>query len=147
MTVSNRVRGNAGVVLKIKNGATAAQEYGGDAKKVRLTTEDKDDNDITFEEAAAGDSKDFLLNLTAIISTDAGSLWRLLWDNPGTEFDVTYGPHGNAAASVAKPHFTFKAKADGKPEIGNEARRTQQGEDFEYVLKVTTTPTLVTTSA
>ena len=144
MTVSNRVRGNTGVVLKLKIGATAAVDYGGDCKSVRITTEDKDDGDLTFEEAMSGDLKDFILNLTAIQSTDAASLWRYLWDNPGATISVVYGPHGNTAASATKPHFSFDVKASGKPEIGGEARRTNDGQDFEYQMKALTSPTLVT---
>ncbi|WP_311209380.1 MULTISPECIES: hypothetical protein [unclassified Aeromicrobium] len=144
MAVSTRLRGNTGLVLKLKVGAAAAIEFGGDVKSARLTTEDKDDSDLTFEEAASGDVKDFILALTAIQSTDAGSLWRFLWDNPGAEIVVVYGPHGNTAASVSKPHFTFTVKADGKPEVGGEARRTTEGQEFEYELKATTAVTLVT---
>lgn len=130
--VHDGIRGNSGIVAKFD-----AADYDGDVKAMRLTTEDKDDSDLTFLEAASGETKDYQLTVTAIQSTQAGSLWRLVWDEPAGEFAVVYGPHGNVAPSVAQPHFTFTAKATGKPEIGKEASLSKTRSDFEYVFDVT----------
>lgn len=138
MTVPTGIRGNSGIYFMADT-----VEYDGDVKRVRITSEDKDDSDLTFEEAAQGETKDYRLAVTALQSTDAGSFWRYLWDNPGAEFDVTYGPHGNAVPSTGQPHFTMTCKATGKPEIGGEAKRTKDRFDFEYELEVVTGPTLV----
>ena len=137
MTVPNGIRGNVGIVFTAN-----AVEYDGDVKRVRITSEDKDDSDLTFEEAAAGETKDYRLAVTALQSTDAGSFWRYLWDNPGAEFPVVYGPHGNAVPSAAQPHFVMTVKASGKPEIGTEAKRAKDRADFEYELEVVTGPTI-----
>lgn len=139
MTVPTGIRGNAGILF-----TAATVDYAGDVKRVRITSEDKDDSDLTFEEAAAGETKDYRLAVTALQSTDAGSFWRYLWDNPGSEFDVIYGPHGNAVATAGQPHFNMTVKATGKPEIGGEAKRAKERFDFEYELEVITGPTLDT---
>lgn len=135
--MSEGIKGGSGIVFSI--GAT---DYSEDVKAIRLTSEDRDDSDLTFAEAAAGDVKDFQVVITAIQSTEAGSLWRYLWDNPGAEAAVVYGPHGNAVPTAAKPHFTFSAKATGQPEIGGEAARNGNRFSFDYTLEATTAITL-----
>lgn len=142
MTVHDGVRGNAGLIAKFAVPPTAAVDYSGDIKKFEISSADKDDSDLTFEEAATGETKDYTVKVTAIASTQAGSYWRLLWDNPGEEFAVTFGPHGNAVPTEDKPHFTMTLKADGKPPIANEARRSKERSEFEYELEVTAGPIL-----
>lgn len=136
-TASERLKGNTGLVLTLQDDALPAFAADGDVKACRITSEDKDDSDLTFAEAAEGDTKDYTVTVTAIQSTATGSFWRLLWEKPGTEFAVVYGPHGNAVPTEDKPHFLFTAKSDGRPEIGGEARRTKEGQEFEYELEVT----------
>lgn len=132
MAVSAGLRGKSGIVATFD-----AADFAGDVKAMRITAEDKDDSDLTFEEAASGETKDHSVTVTAIQSTAAASFWRLLWDDPGGEFAVVYGPHGNAVPTAAQPHFTFTAKASGRPEIGKEASLSKNRADFEYVLEVT----------
>lgn len=127
----------AGAVFTTSLGVAVAVDHSDDLKAIRLTSEDRDDSDLTFAEAAGGEVKDYSLEITAIQSTDAASLWRELWDNPGDEFDVTYGPHGNAVPTATQPHFTFTVKATGKPEVGGEAARNGSRFDFEYTYDVT----------
>jgi hypothetical protein len=142
MTVHTGVRGNTGVVAKFAIPPAAAIDYGGDVRKIEMSSDDKDDSDLTFEEASSGDTKDYTAKVTALFSTEVGSFWRLLWDNPGTEFTVTWGPHGNAVPSADEPHFTMTLKADGKPPFSQEARRGKQRETFDYELEVTAGPVL-----
>lgn len=144
MAASTGVVGHAGLILTLKQGAATATSYADDVKSVNINSEDRDDSDLTFYEAAQGQVKDFTLDLTAIQSTEAASLWKLFWENPGAEFTVVYGPHGNAVASATKPHFSFTAKATGQPPIGGEARRGKERYEFEYQLEVTSAITLVT---
>lgn len=134
---SERLRGNSGLFLTMQIDSETAFAADGDVKSCEITSDDKDDSDLTFAEAAQGDTKDYNVELTAIQSTATGSLWRLLWENPGQEFACVYGPHGNATATAEKPHFLFTAKSDGRPGLGGEARRTKEGQEFEYVLAVT----------
>lgn len=139
MTTSTGVTGNKGIVFKL--GGTAFDQ---DVKKVGITTEDKDESDLTFAEAAAGDLKDFKVAVTAINSTQAGSFWKHLWDNPGLEEACIYGPHGNAVPTADKPHFGLTVKATGKPPIEQEAKATNERMNFDYEFDVTVAPVLIT---
>jgi hypothetical protein len=140
-TVPTGIRGNEGLVAKFTLGATTT-EFDGDIKAFNIESENKDDSDLTFLEAASGDSKDYTVKVTALQSTEATSFWRYLWDNPGEEFTVVYGPHGNAVASASQPHFLMTLKADGKPPIGGEAKRGKDRYSFDYEFEVTAGPTL-----
>lgn len=137
-STSEGIRGNAGIVLTLDG-----DPYDGDAKSVVIDSDDKDDSDLTFLEATNGDTKDYKVTVTAIQSTEAGSFWRLLWDNPGAEFETVYGPHGNAVATADKPHFGMTLKANGRPKIGVDAKRAKDRGDFDYEMEVTEGPTLI----
>lgn len=141
-TVPEAIVGNKGIVAKIAVGVGATVDYDGNIKEIKIGSDDKSDSDLTFAEAINGDTKDYKVTIKALASTAVGSFWRLLWDNPGEELAVTYGPHGNAVATADKPHFLFTAKADGRPEVGNTARRTKEREEFEVTLEITDGPTL-----
>lgn len=141
-TAPEAVVGNVGLIAKIGLGLAAPVDFSNNIKEVKIDPEDKDDSDLTFAEAAEGETKDYTVTLKAIASTAVGSLWRLLWDNPGAEFSFVYGPHGNAVATADKPHFLMTLKSDGRPPIGNAARRAKDREEFEVTLEVTDGPTL-----
>lgn len=135
--VPEGIRGNTGIVATFDGNG-----FDGNLKTLRITTEDKDDSDLTFLEAASGETKDYKLVATAIQSTAVGSLWRLVWDDPAGEFAVVYGPHGNAVATAEKPHFLMTVKAQGRPEIGKEASLSKTRADFEYTFDVLSGPEL-----
>lgn len=141
-TVHAGISGNKGIVAKVALPPAAAIDYDGDIKAMRIVGADKDDADLTFAEAAEGETKDYSLNVTANQSTAVGSFWRLLYANPGAEFTVVYGPHGNVIPTDDEPHFTMTVKANGRPEIGSTARRGKERETFDYVLEVTAGPVL-----
>lgn len=143
MATSTRLRGKTGLVLTFKVGAATAVAYGDDVKSWELTSDDADDKDLTFYEASQGLTAEFTLALTAISSTDTGSLWRFFWDNPGKDITVIVGPHGNAVPSATKPHFSFVANTGRKPAISNEARTTNEGAEFEQELSVVGDVTLI----
>lgn len=137
------VTGNKGIYAKLTGpGAVAGVEFDDEIKKVEILTEDKDDSDLTFYEAAQGLTKDFKVGVTALYSMTAGSLWRILWDNPGAEYAFVYGPYGNALPSAAQPHFVMTIKATGKPPAPQEARIAKDRENFEYEFEVTVDPVL-----
>lgn len=143
MTTSTGIRGNAGIVAKFTHGADPAKEFDGDVKAFTIDSEDKDDSDLTFEEAASGDSKDYKVTVTALQSTAALSFWRFLWDNAGEEVAVVYGPHGNALPTADQPHFLMTLKCpSGKPKLGGEAKRAKDRYDFDTEFEVTSGPTL-----
>lgn len=145
MTTSNRIRGNTGIVLTLKKGATAATSYSDDAKEVVISGTDKDDNDITFADVTAGALQDATIKIKAIQSTDATSLHQFLFDNQGVEVELVYGPHGNATPTATQPHFKVtKLKIENIPDIGGPARKSTEGYDFDYELKSSGTLTKVT---
>lgn len=142
MTVSTGIRGNAGILATFAIGVAPAKDFEGDVKAFTIDSEDKDDSDLTFEEASTGETKDYKVTVTALQSTAAGSFWRYLWDNPGEEFAVVYGPHGNAVPTADQPHFLMTLKANGRPKIGGEAKRAKDRYDFDYEMEVTSGPTI-----
>jgi hypothetical protein len=142
MATSTRVRGNVDPIFTIKMGNGTATSYSDDLKKISLTSDDKDDKDLTFWEASQGASKDYTLELTGIVSFDTGSLWKFLWANAGTEALVEYGPKGNATATAAAPHFTFSVTL-ARADIEVEASLDGTGAEFDVELKATTDVTMV----
>lgn len=145
VSASEAVRGNAGILFKVdldQEGVGVAVDFPQDVKAVDLTPEDRDDSDVTFAEAAAGDVSVTSVNITAIQSTASDSFWRFCWDNAGAEVGVTYAPHANVTATADKPHFVFVAKLGPRPKIGGEARRAKDRYDFEAVWEVLEGPTL-----
>jgi hypothetical protein len=136
MATSTRLRGKTGFHLSFKVGAAAAVILGDDVKSWELTSDEADDSDLTFYEAAQGLTAEYTLALTAITSFDALSLWSFLWSNPGVDIAVVVGPHGNAVASATKPHFSFLANTGRKPGLANEARTSNEGSEFEHELLV-----------
>lgn len=128
--IANPIRGNDGAYLTLKLTVDPAAELDGHVKKVELSNEDKDD--VTLAEVQQGLTKLHKLKVTGIPDLTDGSLWRLLHDNPSGSFDVVYGPYGNAVASASKPHVKGTIKANGKPQLAQEARTSRQREEFEY---------------
>lgn len=117
MPTSTGIRGNA---LTLSFGSPAV-DYKCDVTAVTLTNEDADQDVVTFCDAADGTTKQWFLNITAIQSTDADSLWSYIWDHSGDEVAFTYAPHGNAVPTEDQPHFTGMLTVGSKPEIGGEA--------------------------
>lgn len=139
INIPEAITGNEGLYALL---GTPGVDYSGNIKECKIGSEDKDDSDLTFAEAIAGETKDFTVTIKALASTAVGSLWRYLWDNPGEEFAFVYGPNGNAVATADKPHFLMTLKSDGRPPIGSTARRAKTREEFEVTLEVTSGPTL-----
>jgi hypothetical protein len=145
MATSSRLKGKEGFYLSLKVGAGTAFVAGGDdTKSWEITSDDKDDSDLTFWEAAQGQVKDYTLKLTGIVSFDVASLWMFLWANPGADVEVKLGPKGNSVAAAGKPLLTFTANTGGKPVLQNEARTSNEGAEFEHELVASTDLTLVT---
>lgn len=138
MATRNRLKGKEGFYLSLKVVDSVDPAFvaaGDDCKAWEITSEDRDDSDLTFWEAEQGQIKDFTLALTSIISFDQGSLWRWLWEHPGADVEVVLGPKGNAVAALGKPVFEFVANTGAKPTLQNEARTSNEGAEFEHELK------------
>lgn len=89
--------------LKIEIDGT---EYWTVVSNCTIEAADGDSDFVPFADAATGGAKDFILKFTAAQDLATGSLWRLMWDQAGTEVPVTVMPYGNAAPSAAEGHMT-----------------------------------------
>lgn len=143
MATSTRLRGKTGFYLTFKLGEATAVVIGDDVKSWELTSDEADDSDLTFWEAAQGLTAEYTLALTSIVSFDAAAIWTFLWENPGQDILIVVGPSGNITPTATKPHFSFTANTGRKPSIQNEARTTNEGADFEHELLVVGDITLV----
>ena len=97
MAASTRIKAQ-NIVFKI--GTT---DYACDATSVNLELGDAPGDVRTFCEVSVG--KQWTLTLEGITSGDSASLYRILWDNYGTEVAFTIAPYGNASPSATQPHY------------------------------------------
>jgi hypothetical protein len=129
MAASTRIKAQ-NIIFKI--GAT---DYACDANMVELTLDDAPGDVQTFCEQRVGGQ--WALQLDGIMSGDAGSLYRLLWDNFGTEVAFTIAPNGNAAATASEPHYEGVAKFNELPPLSLMSNETAL---FSVTLEVVNTP-------
>ncbi len=129
MAASTRIKAN-NIIFKI--GAT---DYACDATSVELTLGDAPGDVQTFCEQRVGGQ--WALTLAGITSGDSTSLFRVLWENFGTEVAFTIAPNGNATASASEPHYTGVAKFNQLPPL---ALNSNEVTTFEVELEVVNTP-------
>ena len=139
---STRIKG---IALKLSLGSPAT-DYWADVSKLSITNEAADGDVTTFEDAAGAGSRKWLMNITAIQSTDAASLWSYIWENSGETVAFVYAPHGNTTPTASQPHFTGTVKIGAKPDIGGEAGSSTTY-TFETQWELTTEPTKVITGS
>lgn len=131
-------------LLTLEVDGTAATDQVSVAK---ITTGAADSDFVTFAQAAAGGSRQYNLEITAVQDAVADTLWDLIWTVPGTEVDFTIAPYGNAVPSPAQPHFTGTAVVaepdgdlvGGEADVSTTARMT-----VSVVWPLTGKPTRVT---
>ncbi|GAA2082192.1 hypothetical protein GCM10009840_17860 [Pseudolysinimonas kribbensis] len=133
---STRIKGTK---LKLTIG-TPGVDYWGDLSSWKISNDDADKDVTTFEDAAAGGSKQFKLTGTAIQSTASGSFWRYVWENTGVDAAFTIAPHGNETATADQPHVIGTLTIGAKPDLGGDAGNGAYTFDFEFL--VVGTPTL-----
>lgn len=134
--MSTRIKGK-GLVFKL-----ATVDYSADVTNIVLESEEADADVTTFADAAAGGATDWYFRGEAVQSTDAASLWSYLWTSAGEQnVAFLYAPHGNAIASVTKPHYTGTVTLGRKPSIGGDADSTWT---FEFEIKLDAEPAKVT---
>ena len=109
MAASTRIKAS-NIVFKI--GTT---DFACDANMVELTLDDAPGDVQTFCEVRVGGQ--WTLHLEGITSGDDTSLYRILWDNFGTEVAFTIAPNGNATASADQPHYTGTVVFDQLPPL------------------------------
>lgn len=109
MAASTRIKAN-NIVFKI--GTT---DYACDANIVELTLDDAPGDVQTFCEVRVGGQ--WMLHLEGVTSGDADSLYRILWDNFGTEVAFTIAPNGNTTPTADTPHYTGVVVFDQLPPL------------------------------
>lgn len=89
-------------------------EYACDANMIELTLNDAPGDVQTFCEPSVG--KEWKLQLDGITSGDAASLYRVLWNNYGTEVGFTIAPQGGVASTSA-PQYEGTVVFDELPPL------------------------------
>jgi hypothetical protein len=129
MAASTRIKAQ-NIIFKI--GST---DYACDANMVELTLDDAPGDIQTFCETRVGGQ--WALQLDGIMSGDAGSLYRVLWDNFGTEVAFTVAPNGNSTATSSEPHYEGTAVFNQLPPLSLMSNETAK---FSVTLEVKNTP-------
>ena len=124
MPSSTRIKGK-GLTLKV--GTT---DYTCDFTSIVLDNEEADDDKVTFCDVGAGGNRQYYIEVEAVQSLAAESLWRFLWENTGTEVTFTFSPHGNTTATADQPLITGTAVVGPRPRLGGDA--TAKGETFTF---------------
>lgn len=109
MAASTRITAR-NIVFKI--GTT---DYACDANMVELTLGDAPGDVQTFCENRVGG--EWTLTLEGITSGDASSLYRVLWNNFGTDVAFVIAPNGNATASSNEPHYEGTVRFNQLPPL------------------------------
>ncbi len=129
MAASTRIKAQN---ILFKFGAT---EYACDANLVELTLDDAPGDVQTFCEVRVGGQ--WSLQLDGITSGDSTSLYRVLWDNFGSNAEFTIAPNGNASPSSSEPHYKGTVVFDQLPPLSLVSNETSK---FSIVLTVKNTP-------
>jgi hypothetical protein len=129
MAASTRIKAN-NIIFKI--GAT---DYACDATMVELTLDDAPGDVQTFCEVRVGGQ--WSLQLDGITSGEDTSLYRILWDNFGTEVAFTIAPNGNTTPTADTPHYTGTAIFDQLPPL---SLNSNEITTFSVTLTVKNTP-------
>jgi len=133
--------------LKVKVGAT---EQTSSVSKCAVTSAKADSDFTSYADAAAGGALDWFLEFTAAQDMATGSLWRYLWDNPGTTVAIKVNPYGNATATATEPHYSgnVTVKVPEGVVIGGDANAsTTAKQTFEAKWQWTAKPTELVTGA
>jgi hypothetical protein len=110
-------------------------DYACDANMVDLSLGDAPGDVQTFCEVRVGG--EWALQLDGITSGDATSLYRILWDNFGTEVGFRIKPNGNAVATSNEPHYEGVAIFNELPPL---ALTSNEVSTFSVTLRVVNTP-------
>jgi len=129
MAASTRIKAQ-NIIFKI--GST---DYACDANMVELTLDDAPGDIQTFCETRVGGQ--WALQLDGITSGEDTSLYRILWDNFGTEVAFTIAPNGNTTPTADAPHYTGTAVFNQLPPLSLMSNETAK---FSVTLEVKNTP-------
>ena len=109
--------------------------YSCDANMIELSLGDAPGDVQTFCEKRVGG--EWALQLDGITSGDAASLYRILWDNFGTEVPFLIAPQGNSVASSNAPHYEGVVVFDQLPPLSLNSNETAL---FSVTLQVKNSP-------
>jgi hypothetical protein len=101
-------------------------EYTSSVSSVTIDSAESDSDFTSFADAAAGGARKYTLGLTLKQNPDANSLWRLMWDETGTEVPVIVRPNGGTAPSATTAEFqgtVIISEPDGTL-LGGEANKS-----------------------
>jgi hypothetical protein len=98
MAASARIKAQ-NIIFKI-----ATTDYSCDANNIELSLGDAPGDVQTFCEVRAGGQ--WSLKLDGVTSSEAGSLYRLLWENFGTEVAFTLVPGSSATPGTDNPVYS-----------------------------------------
>jgi len=129
MAASTRIKAQN---IHFKIGAT---DYACDANMVDLSLGDAPGDVQTFCEQRVGG--EWALQLDGITSGESTSLYRLLWDNFGTEVAFSIQPQGNATATAEAPHYEGVVVFNELPPMALTSNETAT---FSVTLRVVNTP-------
>jgi hypothetical protein len=129
MATSTRIKAQ-NIIFKI--GAT---DYACDANMVELTLGDAPGDVQTFCEVRVGG--EWALQLDGITSGEDTSLYRVLWDNFGTEVAFVIAPNGNTTPTADTPHYEGVAVFNELPPLSLNSNETAL---FSVTLRVKNTP-------
>jgi hypothetical protein len=129
MAASTRIKAQ-NIVFKID-----ATDYACDANMIELSLGDAPGDVQTFCETRVGG--EWALQLDGITSGEATSLYRVLWDNFGTEVAFVIAPNGNASPSADQPHYEGTAIFNELPPLSLNSNETAL---FSVTLEVKNTP-------
>jgi len=129
MATSTRIKAQ-NIIFKI--GTT---DFACDANMIELTLGDAPGDVQTFCETRVGG--EWALQLDGITSGDSASLYRVLWDNFGTEVGFVIAPNGNATATADAPHYEGTVVFDQLPPLSLNSNETAL---FSVTLEVKNTP-------
>jgi hypothetical protein len=129
MATSTRIKAQ-NIIFKI--GST---DYACDANMIELTLGDAPGDVQTFCETRVGG--EWALQLDGITSGEDTSLYRVLWDNFGTEVAFVIAPNGNATPTADTPHYEGTVVFDQLPPLSLNSNETAL---FSVTLEVKNTP-------
>src|SRR5688500_18076942 len=92
--------------LKNKVGTT---EYTAQVSLAVITSGEADSDLVTFADAAAGGSREYRFEFTAVQDFETTSLWNTVFASPGTTVACKLNPYGVATATATQPIYTFNA--------------------------------------
>lgn len=133
-------------LMKVKIGAT---EFSAQCSALAVAARDVS-GPVTFQEAADGGAKEWVLRATVLQDPESTSLWTQAWSNAGSTVAVVVNPHGVDTFAAATPGMVGNViiMQPGGDFLGGEAdSATSVRRTWTLEWPFTAKPTLDTSSA